>query len=506
MSKTLDADLATGGRSPSTINLKQAGTFVKKRPTGWLLIVLLVIAVGSTIGMFVADQREVVGGLGLVLMLAMIFLKIPIAFSLLVPGLLGMWSIRGFRLIESIFSSAPYGEISSWSMSVIPMFVLMGMLLSATGLTTNLYRAAQQWLWWLPGGLAVGTNVAGAGLAAVSGSTIGTSYALGRVGIPEMIRAGYDRRIAVLAVMSAGLPGQLIPPSILLIIYAGLVETPVGPQLLAGVIPGVLIAIIFCFIFIVVALFFRRHGGGDITTEHRVPFPTMLRSLLSSWPVPILMVVIIGGMFSGVFTATEAGAGAAIVAALLALGTVAKTKNWRPLREAAVDTVSTTGMIFLLLIGAMVLSDMLTQTGISAGFANLITSAGFDRVTFLLVMIVVYLILGMGMDTLAMMALTVPVLVPTLASLDISLLWFGVFVVLLGELAVLTPPVGVLTYIIHSMVQSPKVNLGVKISLKDVFVAVLWVLPGATLLLLLLIWFPEIATFLPDQMARGTGG
>lgn len=484
-------------------NTLSSGTpAVKKRSGGALMISLLVTMVVSAVLMFVVEQREIIGALGLVLMLAMIFLKIPIVYSLLVPGLLGMWSINGFRLVDSIFSSAPYGQVASWSLSVIPMFVLMGMLLSATGLTSNLYSAMKQWLWWLPGSLAVGTNAAGAGLAAVSGSTIGTTYALGRVGIPEMLKAGYDRRIALLAVMASGLPGQLIPPSILMLIYAGLVETPIGPQLLAGVIPGLLVASIFGVIFIFLAIFLKN--GGRASSSDRVGFGTMVMSLLKAWPVPVLMVVIIGGMYSGVFTATEAGAAAAIVAVFLALGTLVKTKDWRPMRDAVVDTVSTTGMIFFLMIGAMVLSEMLTQTGISTGFAELIMSAGFDRITFLLVLILVYLVLGTGMDTLALMVLTVPVLIPALESLDISLLWFGVFVVLLGELAGLTPPVGVLIYVIHAMVQDPKVNRGVKITLNDVFTSIWWVLPGAVVVLLILIFFPELATWLPDQMAQNT--
>src|SRR5699024_4583500 len=150
------------------------------------------------------------------------------------PAFMGMISMRGWRLVESMMTTLPYDEVASWSLSVVPMFIVMGLLLWRAGLTESVYRAMSQLIGWLPGGLAIGTNWAGAGLAAVSGSTVGTTYALTRIGVPEMLKAGYDKRLALGAVIVAGLPGQLIPPSIMLVIYAGIAEVPVGPQLLAG--------------------------------------------------------------------------------------------------------------------------------------------------------------------------------------------------------------------------------------------------------------------------------
>ena len=187
---------------------------------------------------------------------------------------------------------------------------------------------------------------------------------------------------------------------------------------------------------------------------------------------------------------------------MLALVHAFRAKSWTAIRSSLWGTLNTTGMIFFLLIGAMLLSDMLTLTGISQLFADWISDAGLNRWTFLLVMVLVYLLLGTGMDTLPMLVLTVPVLIPTLESLDISLLWFGVFAVIMGELAVLTPPVGVLLYLIHGLTQDPQVNQGVKFSLVDVFKAVLYVIPGALLVLLILIAFPELVEFLPAMSAN----
>lgn len=469
------------------------------RRAGWLLIGLVVVTVGTAMAMLLVEDRLVVGGLGFLLMLALVLLRTPIAVALLGPALLGVYAIGGERMLSSLAGRTPYAAIASWSLSVLPMFILMGLLVSSTGIAANLFTAARQWLRWLPGGLAVGTNVAGAGLAAVSGSTIGSSYALARVGMPEMLRAGYDKRVAITAVLAAGLPGQLIPPSILLVIYAGLVQAPVGPQLVAGVVPGIAIAVLSAVTLFGLAVFARRRAG-ETGSEPAVGLRTMLRSASAAWPVPVLILIIVGGMASGLFTATEAGAGAALVAMLLAIWIAWRKREWKPLGDGLAETVQSVGMIFLLVVGATFLTEMFSLTGASAVFQGWVVDAGFNRVTFLLVMVVVYLLLGMAMDTLAMMLLTIPVLLPTLESLDIPLIFFGVFVVLLAEVGMLTPPVGMLTFVLHSIFQDPRVNLGQRISLRDVFVSVGFVLPGVLLLLLLMIAFPDLVMFLPDAL------
>lgn len=471
------------------------------RPTGLLLVGMLVVTCGVVVTMATTEDRLLVGGMGLLLMLLLMLLRVPVALALIIPGLLGIFVIGGPIMLESMVSRIPYNSIASWSLSVIPMFVFMGLLVATTGIAQSIYRAAQHWLWWMPGGLAVGTNLAGAGLAAVSGSTMGSAYALARIGVPEMLRMGYNKRVAIMAVMAAGLPGQLIPPSILLVIYAGIVQTPVGPQLMAGVFPGLLVAIAFALIMLFMAITTGGRNGGQVDRSHRTSLTGLVKVTLRAWPVPILILIIIGGMFSGIFTATEAGAAAALVVAVLGVTQGLRSRDWTPMRDAVVGTLRSTGMIFLLLIGATFLTEMFTLTGVSTHFEIWVSEAGFNRTTFLLVMIGVYILLGMAMDTLAMMMLTIPVLVPTLESLDIPLVFFGVFVVLIAEIGMLTPPVGILAYILHGLFQDPKVNLGQKITLRDVFTAVAWILPGAVLVLLLLIWFPEIATYLPDSMS-----
>jgi C4-dicarboxylate transporter DctM subunit len=407
-----------------------------------------------------------------------------------------MYALRGERSVVSVMTSIGYDTLSSWSLSVLPMFVLVGVVLSVSGLSARIFDAAKKCLSWMPGGLAVGTNVAGAGLAAVSGSSMATTYTLARMGMPEMLKAGYSVRYALTATMSAGLPGQLIPPSILLIIYAGVAEVPIGTQLLAGIVPGLVLVLLFSITFILLAKFNNAMTPKDAP---KASFGEKVSSLIGLWPLVILMGIIVGGMYSGVLTATEAGAAAAL-ASIIILFILKRnlTESWSALMTAGHQAVSTMGTIFMLLIGVEILARMMALTGISSGFSEFVTEADLSRVEFLLLMTLVYLVLGTFMETLPMLLLTVPVLLPTLAQLDISLIWFGVFFVLMGEIAMLSPPVGVLAMVVYTIVRLPEVNSGRKIDLKDVFVATAYVLPTSLLVVLLLIFFPGLATVIGD--------
>lgn len=465
----------------------------------------LVLAVlgGAIFCIFTFEARQAIAGAALVAMLALLFLKVPVAFALAIPGLLGLYAVRP-RAVFTMLKAEPYEAVAQWTFSVLPMFVFMGLLLWKSGLTTRIYVAARHWLSWLPGGLAVSTNVAGTGLAAVSGSTIGTTYALTRIGVPEMLRAGYDKRLAIGSVMVSGLPGQLIPPSTFLIIYAGIAEVPIGPQLMAGILPGLMVATVFSIAMVLLALIMpsiagRTRDGGQANTPDST-WAERWASLVAIWPLPVLMAVVLGGMYSGVLTATEAGSAGAFGALLVTIAMMGKGAG-RAILDAAMETVIVTGSIFLLIIGAEILSSMLTLSGLADGFATWISSAGFDRVQFLLIVMVAYLVLGMFMDPLPILLLTVPLLIPILNEMQISLLWFGVFAVSMGELGILTPPVGILSFIIHNLMKEKSVNLSQNVSLGDVFTAVAGFMPIAILVAVLLIVFPEVATWLPDQMS-----
>lgn len=437
------------------------------------------------------------------LMLTLMFLAVPVAIALAVPSLVGVYAITGGSAASNIFATAPYNGVSSWSMSVLPMFIFMGMLLSQSGLAKKIYKSADHWFSWLPGGIGIGTTAAGAGLASVSGSTIGMTFALGRAGIPEMLRAGYDKRVAVGTVIVAGLPGGLIPPSILLIIYAGIASVPVGPQLLAGAIPGILLAVTFGLTLLALGLLAPKLVGRGSDSPHApgaVSWRDRFASLLQIWGLPVIMVVLFGGLISGVFTPTEAGAAAALVALLLTLLHTRKDQPLSNVAQAAFSAVSSTATIFFLLIGAEMLTSLLAITNLAQMASDAIISLGLSRIGFLFVLVVFYLIMGLFFETISMMLLTIPVLIPTLHLMEIDLIWFGVFVVLLGELAMITPPVGILTYIVHNITQSPEVNLGNNITLKDVFSAVAMFAPVILVFLAVLIFFPQMTEWLPRLM------
>lgn len=483
-----------------------AGADRSSAVTRWLIrLLFLSVVVGSVATMFADVPRETVGIAAIVLLLALLLAKVPVGIALAVPGMLGLRAILGGLALENVLTELPFDTVASWSLSVIPMFVLMGMLLANTGISTRIYIAARHWLGWLPGGLAVGTTAVGAGTAAVSGTSLGSTYALARIGIPEMLRAGYHRKLAIGSIAVSGIIGQLIPPSVLLVVYAGIAQVPVGQQLIAGFAPGLLLAASVMATVVVACMLRPRLDGREApdaaaTPSRMVTWGQRLRSVVDIWPVPVLIFAILGGIFSGALTATEAGAAGAFGALLLTLWYRRGDGPFRAMWHAAGDTSRAVGAIFLVIIGAMIFSRLLSVTGLIRGFTDWVVTVGLGRVEFLLILLVAYLVMGMFLDPLSMMLLTVPLLLPTVEALGISLPWFGIFTVLVAELAVITPPVGILCFIIQTITRSPEVNCGREITLGDVFRSVGWLLPVAFGVVGLLILFPEIVTALPNRM------
>lgn len=464
---------------------------------GFSLIIAAVI-------LFTPDLPDTaVGVLTILLSIVAMVSGIHVGIAIMGAGAVGLWKLAGTSAVAVTFEDVPFTSAASWSLSVIPLFILMGVAMGRFNLTGKLFTSAQAWLGRLPGGLAVSTNFAGAGLAASSGSSIAISYALGRTTIPEMLRAGYKPSLATGVVAMSGTLGMLIPPSVVLVIYAGVAETPVGPQLLAALIPGLLTALAYGVV-IVVRCSIDPTLGPRSTTHYT--WGQRLRSLVDVTPVTLILILIIGGMYTGIFTPTEAGAFGAIAAILLgwlfgddrSVGHLVRTVL-TSLRETAAGVAS----IFLLLMGVHVLTRVVALSGVADWITETITSLGLSRTLFLLGLIFVFLILGMFMDGLAMILLTVPILMPVLATFDISLLWFGVFMVILVELALVTPPIGMLSYIVHRIASHPEVNQGVTVRLSDVFKGVSWFVVTSAVILVALIFFPEIALWLPETSAAG---
>jgi tripartite ATP-independent transporter DctM subunit len=375
------------------------------------------------------------------------------------------------------------------------MFIFMGFLLWRSSITNKLYSGAGVWLNWLPGGLAVTTKVAGAAMGASSGSSVGIAYALGRIALPEMLRAGYPKRIALTSVLMAGSGGQLIPPSIIMVVYAGVAGTSVGQQLLSGLLPGLVLVAAYIIYLIVTSLIMR--SKFDIKETPKATWADRRASLGDLWQVPLVIVLVVGGLYSGFFTATEAGAFGAFVSLIMLL-VYRRKESGAALWDAIRESLASTGSIFLLLAGSTVLARALSLTGVTQAATDALANSNMTRIQFLLALIVFYIILGLFLDPIAMILLTVPLLLPVMPAFGIEPLWFGAFVVLLGELAVITPPVGVLLYVIYRVAQDREVNLGQKIAITDVMRASITFIPITIVVALVLIFFPEVVTILPE--------
>lgn len=468
-------------------------------------VMALVIAIAAVSAMlFMPLSRQTVGLLVIALSVVLLLMGIPVGVAMLGAAVVGLWAISGGRVVTSTLKSVAYDSTASWSYSVIPMFILMGMLLWRSGLTATAFETARRWLGWMPGGLAVATNFAGATLAASSGSTIGITHALGRVSIPEMLRSGYHPQLAVGSVAAAGTLGQIIPPSLLLVIYAGAASVPVGQQLLAGVVPGLMLATAFA-VMIVIHVMLRPAMAPRIDMSG-VTWRMRWVSLIGIVPVVSVVLVVIGGLFAGIFTATEAGVFGMLAA--LVFGTAYQLKGGASLaqigtmiRESVIGTLHGTASIFLLIIGVAALARVMALSQVPNMLASGILEMGLGRVELLIILIFVYLILGLFMDTLAMMLLTIPVLLIPLRTVGVDPLWFGVFLVVMAEVGLLTPPLGILTFIVHRIAADPEANLGREISLVTVFKGVAPFALTALLVLLLLIFVPGIVTWLPGASA-----
>ncbi|MGP6173659.1 TRAP transporter large permease [Corynebacterium sp. A21] len=470
---------------------------LSSRPSSIVLTVLLAVLLGEIVLILsgALETKTQVALACIILLLTLMACRVPIAVAMGLAGLLGIWRISGSSVMERSLVDLPASNGASWSLSVIPMFIFMGLLLWKSGSTARIFDAARAWLNWLPGGLAITTNIAGAGLAAASGSTIGIAYAISRIGIPEMLKSGYDKRLAVGSVIMAGLPGQLIPPSLLLVVYAGIANLPVGPQLLAGVVPGILLALVVNVAILILALVFPGLAGKKL---EGAGWSARWESLAQVWPMPVLVMVVLGGLYGGFFTATEAAAVGCIGALIITAAYIRGKEFWKAVGSALSGTVLATGSVFFLLIGAAFVTRMLALSEIPFMFTQWIDGMGLTATQFVIAAVIVLIVLGMFMDPISLMLLSIPVMLPTLNTLGIDLLWFGVIVVLAAEIGMLTPPVGVLVFLIHKIAQAPEVNLGQNITLGTVFGSALMGVPLALLVIALLIIFPELVTWLPS--------
>lgn len=475
----------------------------KQRPTllyvgAWMTVVILAVVVA-----FGGLPPLTMGVLTLVLLLALLFTGIPVGISMIIASTVCLTALRDLNLAAVYLRATLYDSVGSWQYSVIPLFLLMGIALWASGITTAAYDAARQWVGRLPGGLAMATTFAGAGLSASSGSTMATVLGLGRASLPEMFKSGYSPALATGSVAMAGTLGQIIPPSILLVIYSGVASTPVGPQLLAGLVPGLILAVGFAGVALAWAIIVP---ASTTRPTEGYTWRSRFVSLIGLIPIAIVMVIVMGGLAAGVFTATESaaiGAIAALVCGIAARGRAHLTPSgvWSFLATTLRETATAVAPLFLMLIGAVMMTTAIARTGLAQSISEWLVSLDLGRIALLMVLIVFYLVLGMFLESLPMILLTVPILQQPLELGGIDMIWFGVFIIIMCEIGAVFPPIGLVTFIVHRIAQDPKVSLGTEVRLQAVFRGVLPFIAVAIALLMLFVVVPDIVLWLPNNSA-----
>jgi C4-dicarboxylate transporter, DctM subunit len=423
--------------------------------------------------------------------LLLIATRMPIGIALGAVGFLGITQLRGMDVAFGLIRNSPFEFSARWSLSAIPMFLLMGSIAYHSGISSALFRAARMGLSGVSGGLAVATNLACAVFAAASGSSVGTAAAMGRIAIPEMLKAGYDKGLATGVVASAGTLGSLIPPSILFLLYGVIAEVSVVKLMIAGILPGLLTAGIYTIMIIVRCNLNPELAPRPNSTEATFSKAEKKQALIDVWPILLLISGIIGGLYGGIVTPTEAGAGGAFLACVIT--TLQRRMNFDVLRNSLVEAISASARIFFVAVGAIMYSKFLALTGMPAFVGDLMGDWKLDPIMLVIGTSLIYVVLGMFLDPIGVLLLTLPILLPMFEALNLDLIWLGVLVVKYLEIGLLTPPVGLNVYVIKSVV-------GKEISLETIFKGVGWFLFCEVIIVVLLIAFPQISLFLPNTM------
>ncbi len=420
------------------------------------------------------------------LLVVLVVLGVRVYLAAAGVGLMGLIAILGYEPAIRLAGTIPHAQTVSYSLSVLPIFILIGFLAFYAGFTKSLFRAARLWVGWMPGGLAVASVFSSAGFAAVSGASTATAAVFSRVAIPEMLANGYDRRLAAGVIAAAGTLATLIPPSALLVIYAIIVEESVGRLLLAGLIPGLLSAVLYAALIVVMCIR-RPELGRAITT--RYTWQERFRALPATFPVLAVVFIIFSAIYFGWATPTEGGAVGALVVFVFAL---MNGMRWDGLSKAILETAKLTVMIFALIWGVMLFVRFLGFAGIPDAVASYIVSLDVPRIYILLAILAGYFILGAFVDAIGLLILTLPVVFPAVMALGYDPIWFGIIVVKMAELCLVTPPIGLNCFVVNGARPD--------IPLQDVYrgVGPFFIADAATIALL--IAMPDLVLWLPSMI------
>ncbi|NMG40368.1 TRAP transporter large permease subunit [Chelativorans sp. ZYF759] len=427
-----------------------------------------------------------VAAIGLVTVFLLIMLRVPVGVAMLGVGFLGFVSISGLRPASFMTAQTAFSTVNSYSLSVVPLFLLMGNLINRSRISSDLYDAAHAALGHYRGGLAQATILACGGFAAISGSSMATTASMARVAYPSMRRYGYADILSTGSIAAGGTLGILIPPSVVLLVYGILTETSISKLFIAGILPGLLAVALYMLTIAVIARLKPEWGPAGERTDRA----ERRRKLARVWPVLALFVVVMGGIYGGIFTPTEAAGIGAFGALLFALARRALT--WRALFETLTETAVTSAMIFFVIIGAMVLGNFLNVAGLPSMLRDLIITLDLSPFWVMVTICVIYVLLGMVLESMSMILLTIPILFPIVVGLGFDPVWFGILIVMVVELALITPPIGLNVYMLRSVLPH--------VPLRTLFAGVFLFLVPDLAKLMLIVLFPGIVLWLPSMM------
>ena len=424
---------------------------------------------------------------GITAFLVLIFLlaiTVPIGVAMMLCGVGGLAMIIGLVPSLSLFGTTVMQSVVTYDLSIIPLFILMGALASRSGLSQELYDAFNAWLGGFRGGLALATVGACGAFAAICGSSVATAATMSKVALPEMKKYRYSDSMATGSVAAGGIIGILIPPSVILVLYGLLTESSIGDLFIAGFLPGILTIIVFM---IVISIVTRLHPESGPAGE-KSTWKQKLNATLKTWAITALFATVIGGIYFGVFTPTEAAGVGAFGALFIAFSR--KRLNREMMKETLLETGQTSAMIFTILIGAITLNNLVIFSGLANALADFVSGLDLSPASVMLIILLMYLIMGCFLDALAMILLTVPIFYPIVLDLGYDPIWFGIIVVMVVELGLITPPIGMNVFVIKGMVQS--------VPLVSIYKGVLPFVIGQMLLIIAVFLIPDIALWLPE--------
>ncbi len=432
-------------------------------------------------------ESETIGLLGIVALIVCVGLGLRIYIAAAFVGIIGLVAMLGWDAGAGLAGTIPHSKTATYTLSVLPMFILIGFLAFHAGLTAKIFDASRKWFGWMPGGLAVASVFATAGFAAVSGASTATAAVFSRVAIPEMLSSGYSRQMAAGVVAAGGTLATLIPPSAILVIYAIIVEQSVGRLLLAGFIPGLISALIY----VGIILFWARLDPKAGPRIKGYTWTERLTSLPGTFPIFAVVAIIFSAIYNGWATPTEAAALGAFVVLVMALFNGMRTKGFR---EAMLESAKLTVVIFSLIWAVLIFVRFLGFSGLPEMFSEWIVSLPYPPIVIMICILLGYALLGMFMDAIGMLLLTLPVVYPAVIALGYDPIWFGIVVVKMAEVCLVTPPIGLNCFVVSSV--RPDIPVG------TVFRGVAPFLIADILAIAVFLIWPETITWLPEQMSR----